>query len=852
MPGVGVGVGVGISGFDVDSGFNFGLVDCGAGDMSLETRQDGSWADRHHGRPVSPGEAYFFSRLEAALREAYAAGKTVDDMLDDVREVFEDEHHQTFLNASNSTDLGVNQNPTNLHNPGFLSLSSASPLLVSSLTSTEVSGAPGMQNSAKLPHHEIHSPASHTSSMVGSGALERYTPQNPRPWFNVDFWGLSSFQAYLSYENERGRHSRPFALHDTEVVQDENQLVEAGAHPREYISYGFAASLSGRPWLEKEARSLWADAVEAPVEVNRRFSEFYRLREVLAKVYQYRVGQSSRVHLILVPPLPPKRSFALISSQDRAFVLQRMRELEVWLRYISLHSIIGMSMPVKTFMLDSVHDGRDEMDEMDDDDDIDTVDSHSVVNSNTNGQGSMSLLRPKHKRDRLSGAAAFAEDPIVATRARLQVDMVLRRFGSGPVALGAINGVLPGLQRGYHTGKISLRHLEERTQARVDEESALGLALLRLSKVEQHNAKYAPMRLDPLNYLGVALKRRRADEAQAAVSLLEASHNLEETLRLFSKHVFPRMSHLVGFLYNSSVAARQEDEHQHGVTPPERLAAEWFCVNHVRAALLASAAERYAQDQIMLAARRRARWERLKANLLNLDAQALYNALERDVLTHNEDGMDPEQPSFAEFVRDRDRDSVYSEQSMLVFEQREEQIRQMQAAQERRSSPPPVPSRSAPPLPRRKKRVTFADDSTPAAPGGAARTESEWARSETDDGVPFWVNKHTGQTRYRPPATSPEERQAQQDVEAVVQKWSQNNHNLPAMLINLRDIASPLERFTDFSVAQKQALHSSTSLQRKLVRQVLRQTHPDKQPPNQPTYNAFLAARLFHIFASLS
>ncbi|GBG30768.1 Hypothetical Protein FCC1311_069882 [Hondaea fermentalgiana] len=522
-----------------------------------------------------------------------------------------------------------------------------------------------------------------------------------------------------------------------------------------------------------------------------------------------------------------------------------MRQLEVWLRYVTLHSIIGMSMPVRTFMLDSVHDGRDDLDE---DDDMYTVDSHpGPLGSHSNASadaGAMSLLRSKHRRDRLSGAAEFAEDPIVAARARKQVDMVLRRFGSGPIALGAINAVLPGLQRGYHSGKMALRHLADKVEARSAEESALGLALLRLSKTEQHDAKFAPMRLDPLNYLGVALKRRRPDEAQANVAMLEAGHTLEETLRLFSKHIFPRMTHLVGFLYNSSVAARQEDEHQHGVTPSERLAAEWFCINNVRSTSVVAAAERFAEDQIMLAARRRARWERLRANLLRFDAQALYTALERDPL-HGSDVNHPDEPSYAEFVRDRDRDSVYSEQSMLTFEQREEQIRQLQAAQARRP-PPPVPSRKTK---QRTKRVHFADDTAPAAP---SRAEAEWVRSETDDGMPFWVNKHTGQTRHRPPATSPEERVAQEEVEKAVQAWSHVHHNLPDMLIHVREIAAPLPRFTDFTQAQKQAVSSSTQLQRKLVRQILRQTHPDKQPANQSVYNSFLAARLFQIFASLS
>ena len=199
-----------------------------------------------------------------------------------------------------------------------------------------------------------------------------------------DLWGLSSLSTLLAVDDEAGgRRCASFlagtvgavdasasqsrfadslssavalaAFRDNHLTHGARPL-EAAIHDqsRAYVCYAFSISLAGRAWLESEARALWADAVPSPLGCNRRYSEFAALHQRLVREWRYRVGATAgKVRLIYVPPLPGKASGRItVSRRDGAFVNERRRQLELWLRYVSLHRLMSVSAPLRRVLLE--------------------------------------------------------------------------------------------------------------------------------------------------------------------------------------------------------------------------------------------------------------------------------------------------------------------------------------------------------------------------------------------------------------------------------------------------------------------------------------------------------------------
>jgi len=548
-----------------------------------------------------------------------------------------------------------------------------------------------------------------------------------------DLWGLSTLSTMVSYETELGRQSAAYNFDKT--IPDVPSNYEMGSHPLEFVSYAFSANLSGRNYLEGEARALWADCIVAPVSGNRRYSEFFALWKDLSKYYKYRIGASSRVRLIIVPPLPSRKSLSFISGMDANFVSTRKRALDIWLRYVSLHRIMSISAPFRRFMIEPLP-GQDNA----------TVDSFSVGSIATGAFYAASTYSTQSN-------GMGREDPIVARRARKQVDEILARYGSGPVALSAVYGILPALQNSTHSAKLSVRNIMKKDMHVHAATEKLGTVLLSLSKTDQMEGRQENeaklMRLDPINRLGIALKRGHSDISSTHHETVEAFHHMQHTLRLWSKYLYPKMKKHVAYLYSSDISDRQDEEFHQGVTPPERLAAEWHEMCQVRCCMLAKAAEDIVQSQIVLASKRRMHWEQLREKLERFDVDehlqllasssalnspsmgsqdgaALYDLMSADHGEEDETGS-----LLNAAFEEREQRIIEYQQATAVAKREEEQQRKEEwlanGGSERRA-PPPIPK---PIIPRRASQQAIKVTGTPAIRARASTNDSALRSNES-------------------------------------------------------------------------------------------------------------------------
>jgi len=408
-----------------------------------------------------------------------------------------------------------------------------------------------------------------------------------------DFWAISSLRTLIGHENEHGRHTVAFPAET--------------AHPRSFICYGFSAGLDGRHYLEKEARALWADSLLAPVVQTRRFREFYKLYKEISRKYTFRIGASAKVRLVAVPPLPPKASLSFVSGHDETFIGNRRRCLEIWLRYMSLHRIISISTPFRSFMLEPS---------------TKSLDSDSV-------SGDSSTTYSASIQSNVSSLQFTKEDPIVARRARKQVDEVLARYGSGPVALSAIHAVIPPLENSLISVKSATKNVVKKMMISREAQIDLAGSLLDLSKnVLQSPSSKSKFRLEPISRLGVALKNNKD------VAVADDDENwslLEQSIRMWSKHLIPEMKNHVAHIKSASLVEMQDESYTKVVSPSERVSAEWFEMSQVRACMLVKATEDLAHSQIILARKNAIKWEQVKAKLLDFDVDQFFESPEQKV-----------------------------------------------------------------------------------------------------------------------------------------------------------------------------------------------------------------------------
>jgi len=270
--------------------------------------------------------------------------------------------------------------------------------------------------------------------------------------------------------------------------------------------------------------------------------------------------------------------------------------------------------------------------------------------------------------------ANHREDPLVARRARQQIDEMLARFGSGSMALSAIHTIIPSLTTAHSAAKRAIQSVYGMERSLDNCFERLGEGLLRFTQIDEVGKDRLDdyQRVDSLAMMARTLHR---DVHSATYNAsIEAQHNLKHTVRLWSNYMFPQMSRHVTYLAKADLAHRQdEEEHRAGATPSERLAAEWHEMSQVRCCMLVEAVEKLVTTQVALAVERRKKWELLRDQLLALEGAETPRA------SGTYGAQREKQPSFADILQQTDLHSQRTAgHSELAIEAREECILEQQ------------------------------------------------------------------------------------------------------------------------------------------------------------------------------